>query len=152
MKFYALMALLGVAIVVLIGCTGCDSNPQETGIDLTTDRLLLFNPGGWRAQEDTYSLETRRGLKQITYLTIEEVESTGMVLCRLLDDTPTTIDSGWVIIEEDSVTVDFGLCGPYSIRITANGQEAEPDFSLTCLDEEALLPKMYFSLGGGEAN
>lgn len=149
MKPHALMALLVLSILVLIGCTGCDSDPNgSTGIDLTGDRNLLCNPEGWSAQEDTYLINDRFGTPHaVDRLKIEEQDN-GLIACRLYDSNEFQLDIGNLEITEEHVVMTLQRSGRYTVRITASNEEANPDLSLTSLEDEPSLGKMYFSLGG----
>lgn len=154
MKYYALIALLAVAVLVLIGCTGCDSNPGNTTVDLSTDRTLLCNELGWVAQEDDYVVRNWEGEKIVDAFRIEDfTANNGTLQGALIDDDTTNyeIDKGTVTFENNEVTIDFQNYGPYTIRITANSEDPQPVLSLTALSDDAPIDKMYFSLSGGDA-
>lgn len=157
MKYYALSALLAVAVVVLIGCTGCDSNPGNTTVDLSTDRTLLCNELGWVAQEDGYTVKDyNRVERDIYFLSVKDnTESNGQFYCTLYsegssEDTPLNyLTQGTVTFDGSNVTIEFMYIGTYSLRITASSEDSQPVLSLTAISDEAPIDKMYFSLSGG---
>jgi hypothetical protein len=155
MKYYALIALLAVAVLVLIGCTGCDSNPGNTTVDLSTDRALLCNELGWVAQEDDYDVKiwdgSVRSISSFKVICLTDIN--GQLLCGVgcEDELIIYLDQGKLNFDGNSVTASFDHFGDYSIRITANSEDPQPVLSLTALSDEAPIDKMYFSLSGGDA-
>lgn len=152
MKRYALMALLVISIIVLMGCTGCDADPQGSSIDLTGDRTLLCNPLGWVAQEDTYEmLDFAQRPRTVHSVEMRNNEYAGLIVCELLDPLERQIHAKYINEEEGPPFVDFPI-GSFSIRITASDEDSQPTLTLKNLDPDADLATMYFSLGGGELN
>ena len=152
MKRYALMALVVISIIVLMGCTGCDANPQGSSIDLTGDRTLLCNPLGWVAQEDTYEmLDFVKMPRTVHSVEMHTNEYVGLIVCELLDSSGDQIQANYINEEEGPPFVDFST-GSFSIRITASDEGSQPTLTLKNLDPDADLATMYFSLAGGEPN
>lgn len=152
MNRYALMALLLISIIVLMGCTGCDADPQGSGIDLTGDRTLLCNPLGWVAQEDSYEMLDFFGIPRTVHsIELRDNQYVGLIVCEVLDASGNEMQKEYVNEEEGSLFVDF-KSGSFSIRITASDEDSQPTLTLKHVDSDADMATMYFSLAGGETN
>ncbi len=147
--FYAMMILL---ILILVGCTACDNDSSSGSVDLTTERGLLCSPEGWVAQESTYEYyDDDNDLCVVEALEFIPPEAkTDPIRCEVISQGDTG-DIGIVdgTEEEPYVVFSYGL-GSYAIRITASNVDAEPDLTLTAIDDDAHIDKMYFSLQGGD--
>jgi len=138
MKRRALLALLIIMLLVLMGCTGCDADP--TSIDLTQERAILINPGGWIAQEE---------------YTVEDVSYYKLLIMQLNEDNYMVSISDKTEKQNVSAVIQYNAdevlfraeAGNYSLRITSEAEKENPVLTLTSvLDGE----KMYFSMGGTE--
>lgn len=141
MKHRALLALLIIMLLILIGCTGCD--PDPTSIDLTQERAILINPGGWIAQEG-YTV------KDVSYykITVKELYKNNIdnYVVSITDKTEKQNVSALIEYKTDEV-VFLTEKEIYSLRITTEAEASNPVLTLT---HTVGGEKMYFSMGGTE--
>ncbi|MFA7018454.1 MAG: hypothetical protein WC239_05680 [Sphaerochaetaceae bacterium] len=139
MKNRALLALILIMVLVLIGCTGCDSDPKS--VDLTQTREILTNSEGWVAQEE-YVFETGEEYYKILVTSLHPQNIT-VYNVVIMGSNEVPVDMARIEYTEAGVTFKSDV-GSYSLRITSEADTSNPVLTLTSASGE----KMYFSMGG----
>ncbi len=152
MKLRILCALVALSVLVLIGCTACDSDPAASaGLDPAEHLDVLCCPTGWHAMEDSYTFNDGYDDFQLEGITLRQTgtEEEPVFLCTAENPDDEVFDGGEVGFASDGAVAHFDQIGSYTLKLTTNPDESELVLSLTALDESAAFNKLYFSLEGG---
>lgn len=133
-----LVCLVVIAVCMLWGCTGCES--ENATVDVTQDRAILTG-SRWIAQE-SYII----GSKQWRVMAISQSSETNNLFQVSMYPNTTTIrsnQSGTIVYEGEHVefsTIVSGIQALYTVKITIG-----PDGSVVCTLTDSDSRKMFFS-------
>ena len=151
MKNHALGALVALSVLIVIGCTACESDPSAaTGLNISENLEILCCPTGWYAMEDTYSFNDGYETYDLHRIIIQSsMADADSLTCFVRSPSDDTFDAGPVTCTDTLAVVSLSQMGAYTLKITTRPDESDMVLSLTAADDGTVFDKLYFSLEGG---